>query len=198
MPSADHGYQPVSGSERVARAGARRVRDAQPQAPVQVTVVLRRPAGAPAAERAARIDRAEAERLLGADPADLEAVQAFADGHGLAVRSVDRAARAVVLAGTVEQMNAAFRVSLGDYEHPDGSYRGREGAVHLPAELAPAVVAVLGLDDRPQARAHFRLAPTPAPAPSPRGRPASPTRRSRSPGATSSRPVPTAAARPSR
>ncbi len=39
----------------------------------------------------------------------------------------------------------------------DGNiYRVREGSIRLPAELADAVEAVLGLDNRPQAQPHFR------------------------------------------
>jgi kumamolisin len=36
-------------------------------------------------------------------------------------------------------------------------YRVREGGIHLPASLAGMVEAVLGLDNRPQARPHFRV-----------------------------------------
>jgi kumamolisin len=38
-------------------------------------------------------------------------------------------------------------------------HRYREGALQIPAELAGIVLAVLGLDNRPQARAQFRRAP---------------------------------------
>ena len=49
-------------------------------------------------------------------------------------------------------MNQAFAVDLGRYESPAGAYRGREGAVHLPDDLADVVVGVFGLDNRPMAR----------------------------------------------
>src|SRR6516162_1215078 len=39
------------------------------------------------------------------------------------------------------------------------TYRGREGAVHLPADLVGVVQAVLGLDNRPQARMHLKRGP---------------------------------------
>jgi kumamolisin len=41
-------------------------------------------------------------------------------------------------------------------------YRGREGGISVPAAIAPAVVAVLGLDDRPQASTRVRIAAQPA------------------------------------
>ena len=37
------------------------------------------------------------------------------------------------------------------------TYRVREGSIQLPAELQGYVVAVLGLDNRPQAKPHFRV-----------------------------------------
>jgi kumamolisin len=47
--------------------------------------------------------------------------------------------------------------------HPDGSgdveHRYRTGALSIPARLSGIVTAVLGLDDRPQARPQFRRAP---------------------------------------
>ena len=138
-------YQPVLGSMRAELSGARRVRDAAEDTSLEVTVVLRRPQvgkDAPGIE---------------ADPADIAAVREFASNAGLTVESVNAPARAVVLAGTVGSMNAAFQVQLGEYQHNDLTYRGRSGQVHVPAALAPVIVAVLGLDDRPQARAQFRV-----------------------------------------
>lgn len=159
MSSSEQGYQPVPGSLRTVPIGARRVRAADPDARVEVSVVLRRRGDAdPITASAASVDRAELESQVGADPADVEAIEEFAHEHGLTITSVDVAARSVSLAGTVAQMNDAFRVDLGEYEHSDGTYRGREGEVRVPAALATSVRAVLGLDDRPQAWAHFRVA----------------------------------------
>jgi kumamolisin len=55
-------------------------------------------------------------------------------------------------------MDAAFGVKLGEYRREDLAYRGREGTVKVPGNLSGRVVGVLGLDDRPQTRAHFRYA----------------------------------------
>ena len=40
--------------------------------------------------------------------------------------------------------------------HAGGTYRGRTGGIYLPAEWDGVVEAILGLDNRPQARPHFR------------------------------------------
>jgi kumamolisin len=137
----------VPGSRREAVSGARRVADADPAETVRVTVILRRAAprsGAPA------------------DTDELALVERFAEDHGLSVTSTTPAARSVGLLGSVAQMNEAFGVRLGRYESGGQTYRGREGDVHVPAALDGVVVAVLGLDDRPQTRAHFRIAHDPA------------------------------------
>jgi kumamolisin len=72
------------------------------------------------------------------------------------------ARRSLVLSGTVAALSNAFGVVLEHYEHPHGSYRGRTGAVHVPAYLAPIVEGVFGLDDRPQCQPHSQRCKAPA------------------------------------
>ena len=59
-------------------------------------------------------------------------------------------------------MSDAFDVDLGRYQVGETSYRGREGHVHVPGELAPLVQGVFGLDNRQQARPLFQAAADPA------------------------------------
>src|SRR5262249_41105826 len=47
-------------------------------------------------------------------------------------------------------------VELRTYEHAEGTYRGRQGEIFVPAYLAPVVEGVFGLDDRPQVRPRSR------------------------------------------
>jgi kumamolisin len=134
---------------------------------VQVSVLLRRRAREALDERVRRLaagdrsagdlGREEFARQFGADPADIAAVKAFAASHGLGVIQEHAGRRTVVLLGTVAQFQAAFGVQLQRFEHPHGAYRGRQGFIHLPQELSGVVEAVLGLDNRPQARTHFRV-----------------------------------------
>ncbi len=93
----------------------------------------------------------------GASTTDLAAVKAFAQMHGLSVVQEHAARRTIVLSGTVAQFSQAFGVELRRYEYPGGTYRGREGVIQIPEELGAIVEAVLGLDNRPQARTHFRV-----------------------------------------
>ncbi|MGI8776998.1 MAG: S53 family peptidase [Acidimicrobiales bacterium] len=159
---------PLEGSSRLPLAGARRVGDADPDQQLSVTVIVRRrtdasqpptvpPTSGPADQR--RQLRSAFAAAQGADPADMDRVNAFADEHGLSVDESDQARRSIVLSGTVAAMSAAFGVDLGRYERNDLSYRGREGRVHLPADLEPIVDGVFGLDDRPQASPDFKIGP---------------------------------------
>jgi kumamolisin len=53
-------------------------------------------------------------------------------------------------------MERAFSVELREYEHPEGSYRGRVGVIQVPEEIAGCIQGVFGLDDRPAAHPHYR------------------------------------------
>jgi kumamolisin len=167
MPAAN--LVPLPNSERAPVAGARRVGDADPAEKLLVSVVVRpraadaAPPAVPPSEnggndpvRRRRERRAQLAATTGADPADLRAIADFAAAHHLHVENSDAARRTVTLSGTVRAVGDAFGVDLGRYQAGDLTYRGREGHVHVPAELADRVVAVLGLDDRPQAHSRFK------------------------------------------
>jgi kumamolisin len=158
---------PLKGSERAAMRGARALAPTDPTERMEVTILVRRRARQDLAARVAEcvsgraassfLSRDEFAKRHGADPADMAAVRAFAAAHGLAVEQEDVARRTVVLSGTAAQFCAAFNVRLHQMSHPGGNYRGRTGAILLPADLADIVEAVLGLDSRPQAEPHFRV-----------------------------------------
>ena len=157
----------LAGSERTVMSGAQAVGPADPLERLEVTVLLRRADQAALDARMARLSGgAPADRSLsrsqfakrhGAKTADMAAVRAFAASHGLAVVAECPECRSMVLSGTVAQFKLAFNVKLLHMQHAGGSYRGRTGAIRLPAALNGVVEAVLGLDDRPQATAHCRL-----------------------------------------
>jgi kumamolisin len=157
---------PLPGSERQPMPGAQPIGKADPNEMLEVSILLRRRNAAALAARVRELARggetepplshADFQRSFSADPADLAAVRSFAAEHGLRVVEEDAARRTVILSGTVAQHNAAFGVDLQHYRHPQGEYRGRTGSLHLPDTLNGAVEAVLGLDNRPAARTHFR------------------------------------------
>jgi len=126
-----------------------------PEARTTVTLYLR---GTDAAE-GVRLTREEWAAAHGAAPADVEAVRAFASAHHLSVDAVDTARRSVVVSGRVADLGPAFGTELVDYEEADGStVRGRSGSLSLPTAVAVAVTAVVGLDERVQARSQLRPA----------------------------------------
>jgi kumamolisin len=158
----------LKGSARGALPDGKDAGPADPSEQFEVSVLLRRgsipgkfPSAAqlgalPLRERK-NLTREEFARTHGASTADLEKLRAFAGQNRLKVVSEDRASRIVKLSGTVEAFNTAFGVSLRRYEHSSGIYRCRTGSLTIPAELESIVQGVFGLDNRPQAKAHFRI-----------------------------------------
>jgi kumamolisin len=92
----------------------------------------------------------------GASAADLAAVADFARAHGLTVVETSAARRSVFVSGTAAQYARGFGTEIAQYEHDGGTYRGRTGALSVPAELAPLIEGVFGIDDRPVAMPHFQ------------------------------------------
>src|ERR1700744_2339239 len=84
----------------------------------------------------AQLSHADYEQRYGADPKDFVAVRAFAKEYNLNVVRESAARRTVILAGTVVDLNRAFDVTLSTYAYDCGTYRGREGEVKVPANLA--------------------------------------------------------------
>ena len=160
----------VAGSDRAPLPKAHIAGPADPHERMQVSIIVRRRSSADAVTELSRdlgarqprerqhLSRKEFASLHGAHPDDLEKIRSFAGEHGLEVTKVYPGQRRVVLAGTVAAFSKAFGVELARYEHPGGSYRGRVGPVYIPKDLAAVVEGVFGLDDRPQARPHFRAA----------------------------------------
>ncbi|PSB26202.1 S53 family peptidase [Stenomitos frigidus] len=162
--SSHHSHQPLPGSERTMLPGARQMGPVKPEEPMEVSVYLKARGSAKALEALANqlpgqrqhLSQAEFAAQQGADPDAIAKVEAFAHEHNLTIVDVNPARRVIVLAGTATMMSSAFQVELHYYEHPQGHFRGRTGTVQLPADLIPIVEGVFGLDDRPQARAHYR------------------------------------------
>jgi len=157
---------PLAGSERAPMDGAREIGPANPNETVDVTIRLRSRAGkkpivsadtyTKPIEKRTILSRKEFEQRHGADPESIARVETFARQHKLTVKEKSPGRRTVILSGTVSAVNEAFGVELKEYDHPTGKYRGRTGSIHLPAELHDVVEGVFGLDNRPQAKPHFR------------------------------------------
>jgi len=131
---------------------------------VEATLVLRRREPVPDEVLQNPIPRDEFVRRYGADPADVDAVVAEARAAGAEVLSVDPGERRVRIRATASVVRELFGADLQNvsHEHSDGAtstFRQRTGSLSVPEGMHERVVAVLGLDDRPQATAHFVAVP---------------------------------------
>ena len=162
--------KPLPNSTRVPVPGFRAVRSADPDGIVETTLVLRR-AGTVSDEDVIKMSsepvserkywtHEQLAKSHGARPDDVDKVIEFAHANGLAVVEQNLPGRTVKLSGTVAAMQKAFGVDLKIYQDATGkhSYRGRIGEIHLPAPLDGVVESVHGLDNREQAKPHFRVA----------------------------------------
>jgi len=161
--------RPLQRSTKTPKPGFHATQSADPNQVVQVTLVLRRInpltdqdvmdlASQPVASRK-YLTLEELARRYGASQQDVDQVIAFAHENGLAVVDHNLAARTIRLSGTVAALQNAFGVDLKVYQNAEGtvSYRGRTGEIHLPEELTDIVQSVHGLDNRDQAKPHFRI-----------------------------------------
>jgi kumamolisin len=155
----------VQGSERAPVEGGRVVGRVADEETIDVTVRLRVTSAVLASRTpaAAPMTRVELEQQHRASPEDVRAVEAFAQAQGLTVVDSRPQEHAVHLRGPARAMQDAFGVVLERVEHPHGgTFRRRTGPVQVPAHLAEIVTGVFGLDNRPQARPHVRVAAQPA------------------------------------
>jgi kumamolisin len=159
-------FVPLAGSERTAISGLQDLGPVNEQERIEVTVVLRRRAELPdeLVFSPETISQSELADTYGAEPADVELVRETLSGLGLEITGTDEASRRVMVGGSASALTQAFGTNLrqarsiqpgvsGEVEH-----RYREGALQVPAALDGIVIAILGLDNRPQARAHIRPA----------------------------------------
>ena len=147
----------LPGSERAPVQPAAGTKPLRSTSLVTVSVIVRRKNALKVKLGKERITRTQYRQQYAADPAAVKAVRAFAKEFGLRVVEEHAARRTLLLRGTPAAMQKAFGVTLMQAEVEGITYRVREGSIALPAELQGLVVAVVGLDNRPQAKPHFRV-----------------------------------------
>jgi kumamolisin len=152
----------LPGSERPPLVHATGETPAPSAAKITVSVIVKRKAPLKAANRLGkqRLTRTQYRQQHAADPAAIKLVQAFAKEFGLIIvpDPTGPVRRTIQLTGTVATMQKAFGVNLIHKTIDGATCRVREGSITLPAQLVGPVEAVLGLDNRPQAQPHFRIA----------------------------------------
>ena len=140
---------------------------ADPQERIEVSLYLRRrqPLPTDLATGGRHLSRDELREQYGADAGDVDSVGEALARHDLAVVAADPGARRLTIAGTVGAFSEAFGTAVSSVRTPhrfapEGVvHRYRTGPLNLPDALSGVVTAVLGIDNRPQACAQFRVAP---------------------------------------
>jgi len=166
------GYVRLEGSERRASSKAKLIGHVDDNERFKVTISLRRRKDGPPLpdldyftktppKLRRRLDAEEFTEKYGAHPDDIKAVVGFTEKHGLRVKNIHAGRRTVEVDGTAGQFSKAFGVAFERYEAParptrnqklparPKTYRGRDGFVYVPKELAETIVGVFGLDNRP-------------------------------------------------
>ena len=151
----------VTGSKRNPLPQSRVLGRTNQHATIEVILKLRRKKELPdlAKRPAGYMTREALAAEYGASEADIKQVVDVFGRYGLKPVDVNAATRTVRLSGTVAEMESAFLVTLFNYAHPSGPYRGRVGEVHVPNELKDIVKGVFGLDNR---RVAYRRGRAPA------------------------------------
>ncbi len=111
----------------------------------------------------AHLSREQLVRVRGAHPGDLETVREWALGQGLELGAAAPERRTVAVRGTVADLSRALAADLRRVSSGAGEFRAPREPLAIPAALAEAVVAVLGVDTTPVARTQFRPLPLPTP-----------------------------------
>lgn len=153
-------HSDLGSSIRKLPPGAEKVGQPNPNERIEVSFILKPRQPIPPVDQIANelphrrkyISRQEFASLYSANAHVVQAIGAFAHKSGLAITETDLTKRFVTVSGTIKQMSEAFRVDLQSFKHDDATFRGREGSVCVPAEIAGDVIGVFGLDNRRQAR----------------------------------------------
>lgn len=161
-------YVPIGGTTRALLPNSHAAGPVDPNEITSVTVRLRS-RGDPAALAAKAYEiaskplaqrqyltHAQLEQQHGADPADLDTIEHFAQSHNLMVVHRSAAERSIVLRGRLGDLLDAFHADLLMYHHATGTYRGRRGEISVPSELKPLITGIFGFDTRPKYRSSHR------------------------------------------
>ena len=120
---------------------------------IDATILIRRQSGDAADQLllggTPQISSADAEAATAASPEDIAQVSAFAEQHGLSVKSADPVKRTVQVQGSAAQMRKAFGVDLGLVSESGNQYLSHREGISIPQSLSNLVTAVLCLDQRP-------------------------------------------------
>lgn len=151
---ASNAHVVLPGSKRGRDPFAKKIGDVDPKLKIDVTVGLTGPKLPGADEYVGQtLTPGEITEKFGARQEDADKVAKALKKFGLKIDSVSLPARSMKVSGTVAAMEAAFKPGLVMMASTrQGDYRGRQGALQIPAEIKGLVTGVFGLDERKMAR----------------------------------------------
>jgi kumamolisin len=150
-------------SERRDHPGATLAGPTDPQRIISVSVIVKRKNPLDLKALGGRhLSQEEFAEKYAADPANFDHLRDFAHKNGL---TVDEAAsslarRTIVLRGPANKIEAAFGVTLNNYQREGATFHSYLGTISMAQEHAEPVEAVLGLDTHPIAKPHIRTLDT--------------------------------------
>jgi kumamolisin len=106
------------------------------------------------------LDREAYSQRHAANPPDIALVTSYARDQGLTVTEVDAGLRTIILSGNPSNFSTAFHIDFIHMRGSRGAYRSHRNPVQVPANLAPAIEAVVGLDNRRIVHRHASVAAT--------------------------------------
>ncbi|HEX3785802.1 MAG TPA: S53 family peptidase [Pseudonocardiaceae bacterium] len=154
----------LAGSSRATLADVEDIGSVDPAERIGVTLVLRRRAELPTelVEGSQTLSQSEFAEAYGADPADVDLVVGVLNVAGIEVADISVGSRRISTTGPVSAFGDLFGATLRNVRGaavPGGAaveFRARSGELRVPVALDGVLVAVLGMDSRPQARAQYR------------------------------------------
>jgi kumamolisin len=108
-----------------------------------------------------RLDWNQFDEIYSVAPADLKTVKKFETRFRMRLVEEDSVLGYHVVRGRVRDFEKALKIKIVYFEHDQRRYRSYLGSVQLPAEMAPIVTSVLGLDNRSITVPHVRYASEP-------------------------------------
>jgi kumamolisin len=161
---ASNSHVVLPGSKRGRDPFAKKIGDVDPKLKIDVTVGLTGPKLPGAEEYVGQtLTPGEVAEKFGARQEDADTVAKALKKFGLKIDSVSLPTRSMKVSGTIAAMESAFKPGLVMMTSTrQGEYRGRQGALQIPAEIKGLVTGVFGLDERKMARRKAETAATAA------------------------------------
>jgi kumamolisin len=147
----------LSGSYREHPNGSMQSGRPAPDQVLEITCVLRR-RNEIVEMPELKLSHEELIQAHGADPADVEAIEAFAAMYDFSIVRVNAGARTITLAGPLHSLAEMFGAQLELRQVGQRIVRTRQGSLRIPGSLAERIVAVLGFDERSAAATYHQPA----------------------------------------